>query len=364
VLATVALSLFAPSIRADTPPDRPRNLIVIDGALEPGVMRAEAFRVIGRAAGAQAQERVTYGRFEDGTARRAAFSAGVEHIAVLYSTDTAAEAVGWLDQAYGRRAAGQRYLAAYGLPLAALLAGVLGLAWVCAQALPRVAVPRAAALSPSSSLDAEPWRWRRFWQLALVPAIATPLLLWKVPTDTLPILLGDYLLLHFGLYGLLTALWMWWHGGPALAGVRRLRLVVATLLATAFGLLAVGVPVDRYLFNLTPVPVRWPVILALAASTLPYFIVDEALTRSPRAPRAAYFATKACFLVSLALAIALNPGRLFFLALIVPAILLLFVVYGLFSRWIDQRTRYPAVAATALALAFAGFIAISFPSVS
>ena len=46
-----------------------------------------------------------------------------------------------------------------------------------------------------------------------------------------------------------------------------------------------------------------------------------------------------------------------------PAILLLFVVYGLFSRWIDQRTRHPAVAAMALALAFAAFIAISFPRV-
>ena len=363
VLATVALSLFAPSIQADTPGDSPRNLIVIDGALEPHVMHAEALRVIGRVAGPDAKERVTYGRFEDGTARRAAFSAGVEHIAVLYSIDTATEAVAWLDQAYGRPASGPRTLAAYGLPLAALLGGVLGLAWLCAPALPRVAVPRAAWLSPASALDSQPWRWRRFWQLAVIPAVATPLLLWKMPTDTLPILLGDYLMLHFGLYGLLTALGMWWYGGPALARMRRGSMLVATLLATAFGLLAVGVPVDRYLFNLTPVPVRWPVILALAACTLPWFIVDEALTRSTRAPRAAYFATKACFLASLALAIGLNPGRLFFLALIVPAILLLFVVYGLFSRWSFRATGHPAVAAVANAIVFAWFIGVTFPLV-
>jgi hypothetical protein len=33
----------------------------------------------------------------------------------------------------------------------------------------------------------------------------TPLILWKLPTDFLPILLGDYLTKHFLLYGALTS---------------------------------------------------------------------------------------------------------------------------------------------------------------
>jgi hypothetical protein len=40
--------------------------------------------------------------------------------------------------------------------------------------------------------------------VVVVPALLTPLLLWTLPGQFLPILLGDYLLLHFALYGLLT----------------------------------------------------------------------------------------------------------------------------------------------------------------
>jgi hypothetical protein len=74
--------------------------------------------------------------------------------------------------------------------------------------------------------------------------------------------------------------------------------------------------------------------------------------------------SKLCFLLSLVLAIALNPHRLFFLAMIVPAILLLFIVYGLFSRWVYRQTGHPAVAATANALAFGCFIGVTFPLVA
>jgi len=360
VRATVALSLFAPSITAETPPDSPRNLLVIDGAWEPAVMHTEALRVVGRGAGPDAQERVTYGRFDDGTARRAAYAPGVEHISVLYSTDTAAETLAWFDQVYGRTPAPQPFVAGYGGPLGALLLGLLGLAWMLAPALPRVA----ASDMPRTASATAPWPWRRFWLLAVLPALATPLLLWKLPSDWLPILLGDYLVLHFGLYGLLTAAALVWRGGAALAPLRRPALLAATLAVTAFGLLAVGWPVDQLLFNLSPNAVRWPLIVALAAGTLPWFLADEALTRSPRAPRAAYFATKLCFLLSLVLAIALNPGRLFFLALIVPAILLLFIVFGLFSRWVFHRTGHPWPAAIANAIVFAWFTALTFPLVA
>ena len=68
-------------------------------------------------------------------------------------------------------------------------------------------------------------------------------------------------------------------------------------------------------------------------------------------------------MLSLVLAIALNPARLFFLAIIVPVILLFLVVYGLFSGWAYKRTGYPPVGAAAVALAFAWAIAATFPVV-
>ena len=361
VQASVGVSLFAPSITATTPADSPRNLLVIDGGLEPQVMADEALRVVGDVAGPAAAQDVTYGRFADGTARRATLSPGVEHIGVLYSAHTLGESLAWLDQAFGRPPAQRPFIDARGPWLGLLLLGVVALAWPLAMLL-----PRAAGQEP-------PWRgkpprpgwlaWRRQFALALVPAVLTPLLLWKLPTDFLPLLLGDYLALHFVLYGVLTLAGLAW-AGRRLPRANAAALAGAIMLASTWALLAIGVPVDRYVFNVSPDAVRLPLIALMFASALPYFLADEWFTRGAGAAPGAYVVTKLCFLLSLVGAIALNPERLFFLAIIVPAILLLFVVYGLFSRWIGRASGHPAVAAVANALAFGAFIAVTFPLVA
>ncbi|MBC7378351.1 MAG: alpha/beta fold hydrolase [Burkholderiaceae bacterium] len=97
VEATVGVSLFAPSITATTPHDSPRNLLVIDGALEPGMMEREAERVVGLVAGPGALPATTYGSFQDRTARRHTLSSGVEHMGVLYSAQTLSETLRWLE---------------------------------------------------------------------------------------------------------------------------------------------------------------------------------------------------------------------------------------------------------------------------
>ena len=392
VFATVGLSLFAPSISASTAANSPRNLLVVSGALEPAMMATEALRVVGRSAGQGAAALgQTSGSFAQGTARRAVLAPGVEHISVLYSATTLAETRAWLAAAAGRPLPVGGFTDTRGPALGWLLLGVVGLAWPLSRLLPVLISPTLlAAQQPRAGGRSLWWRWLGPMPVpapvlvAVLPALLTPLLLWKLPTQLLPLLLGDYLLLHFALYGLLTAAASLWlvRRAPRFTRVSRVSrvssassasrlspaggaaLLLAITLATAYVLLAVGLPLDRYVFNLRPEPVRLPLIAALCVGTLPYFLADEAWTRDPAAPPAAYLVSKLCFLLSLVAAIALNPGRLFFLAIIVPAILVLFVVYGLFSRWIFKRTGLPAVAALANALAFAGFIGVTFPLVA
>jgi dienelactone hydrolase len=358
VQATIAVSAFAPTLRADTPPDQPRNLIVVVGALEPQALKDEALRMIAPAAPGEARAGTTYGRFADGTARRVAYADGVEHIGVLYAAGTLVESVAWLDAAFGRAAASAPFLDTRGPWLGLLLLGVMALAWPLSRLLPRV------------GHRAPPGITRRgFWIAALVPAVATPLALWQVPTGFLPVLLADYLVLHFGVYGLLTALIVRRlprplpaqalsrpPGGPVV-------LVFAALATAAYVLLAVGVPIDRYVFNLQPAPGRWPWIAAMFVGTAAYFLADERLVRAAGAPRFGYAITKAAFLLSLTFAIALNLRELFFLIIIVPAILLLFVVYGTFSGLAWRHARHYAVPALANAVAFAWFVAATFPRV-
>jgi predicted alpha/beta-hydrolase family hydrolase len=350
VAATVAVSLF---LSGEIAPDRPRNLLVIDGALEPAALIDEGRRVVGRAAGGTAAEDVTYGSFAAGTARRLVLADGVEHIGVLYSGESLAAALAWLDAAFGRQSAG--FIDARGPWLGVLYLGLIALAWPLARLLPRVApAPLGAGFGR-----------RKLLAVAIVPALLTPLVLWKLPGGWLPILLGDYLALHFGVYGLLTAAGLWVAGGLRTAAPDSWRtLALAALAAAAYATFALGLPADRFVVGFVPGAERLPLLAAMLAGTLPYFTADEWLTRGPGAPRGAYAATKILFLASLAAAIALNLAALFFLAIIVPAILAFFVVYGLFSRWIYQRTGHPFAGAAANAFAFAWAIAVTFPVVS
>lgn len=349
VAATVAVSMFSPAVTATSP----RNLLVIVGALEPG-LKEEGLRVVALgAAEGRAVEGATYGSFADGTARRVAFADGVEHIGVLYSAESLTEARDWLNAAFGRTQVGPPE--ARGRWLGLLILGLIVLAWPLARLLPRVADRRLGASLP----------WRRLLPLAIAPALVTPLILWSVPTDFLPIVVGDYLAAHFALYGVLTAAGLALVGSPRppTGPVARGALAASIAAATAYAVAAFGLPIDLFATSFLPVPVRLPLLLAVLAGTLPYFLADEWLTRGEAAPGWSYAATKLCFCLSLAIAVALDLRELFFLIIVVPVILVLFVVYGLLSAWTYHRTNHPFVAGCANAVAFAWAIAATFPLV-
>ena len=94
----------------------------------------------------------------------------------------------------------------------------------------------------------------------MVAKKATQLLLWKAPTNFLPILLGDYLAVHFALYGVLTLI------GLRLAGARgfmgpmpRNGLAFAVLAVALYCIVVIGGPIDLFVTSFVPVAVRVPV---------------------------------------------------------------------------------------------------------
>jgi hypothetical protein len=237
-----------------------------------------------------------------------------------------------------------------------LIAGVVALARPCATLLPRVsAVPLGAGL-----------RWRRLWVPVVVPMLATPLLLRFVPTHFLPVLVGDYLALHYAVYGLFTLLcWRWVRRreGVAAGGypVSLAALAGAALLVIAYDFVGIVWPLNAFVTSFVPGPERLLLIAAMLVGTSAYFISDEWVTRGIGAARGAYPASKLAFLVSLAIAVSLDLEHLFFLIIIVPVIALFLLVYGSFSAWVYRSTRHPLVAALANAVAFAWAIGVTFP---
>lgn len=348
VQATVAVSVFSKVATATSP----RNLLVIVGALEPAMLRDEGLRIVGLAAGGPAEPGKIYGDFANGSARRMVEARGVEHIGVLYGRDGLNAALAWFNGAFDRNTAG--FIDARGPWLALLFGGIVVLAWPLSRLLPVFAPSRADAR----------WSWGRLSLAAIGPAVLTPLILWKLPTEFLSILLGDYLTLHFLIYGALTGATVVLLRGSVIStkNVAWKNVALAALAVAAFNVVAFGVPIDTWLFSFWPVAPRWPVIAVIACGTVPYFIADEVLTAQANRT-GGYALTKLCFLVSLALAILLNPMKLFFLAIIVPAVLVLFLIFGTISRVSLRATGHPLPGAIGNAALFAWAIGVTFPMV-
>jgi hypothetical protein len=353
--AAVAVSLFSPAVTASSP----ENFLVIVGNLE-GFLKDEALRVVGLVAEAP-QAGVTYGKFDDGSARRAVFAPGVEHVGVLYSATSLRETVDWLDQSFGRQPGTSiGDLGGRGSAILLLFAGLVLLAWPLAGRLPRVVTP-ALGMNP---------RWRELLPAALVPALATPLLLAAFPADFLGVLVGGYLAVHFALYGLITAcfcLWLRWRREPSRASRGRRRPVVALLVAgvaTLYAAGAFGLAMDQYVTSFAVTAPRLPLLLWMLGGTAIYFLADEALTRGTKLPRGANLLTRVCFLMSLGLAVTLSFEELYFLLIIAVVIIPYFVVYGLIGRWVHQATGDPVVSALPSAVAFGWALAVVFPQMS
>jgi pimeloyl-ACP methyl ester carboxylesterase len=357
VAAIVAVSPYLSMQVAELPRV---NLLFIYGAWEPAVIREQGREAVASVTDAPPQAldtSATYGHFDAGTARRLVIADGVEHIGVLYSATSLKAAVAWLDEVFewDGRPVGIDHRGPW---LGIYYLGVLLLAWPLALRLPQVTAQRLGAGS------APGWGWRKLLPVALVPPLVTPLLLWPVPTDFLAIVIGDYIALHFAVYGALTLVMLWRAGvRPLLSSTRMGALILAIVLVALFETLALSLPTHAFVASYLPAPHRLATVAALFAGTLIWFVADEWATRGINAPRPSYALTKFLFLLSLMLAVALNLRELFFLVIIIPAILVLFLVYGLFSSWIYRRTGQPLVAAITNAFAFASAIAVSFPLV-
>lgn len=344
--ATVAVSMFSPAPTESAP----RNLLIIVGDWE-GSLKEEARRVLRQAAGEDAVAGQTYDDLGPAGARRIAFAPNVEHIGVLYSPDAMREATDWLDRVFGHQGTG--YADARGPWVLLLIFSTVALGWPLTRLLPLLAeAPQGAGL-----------HGRRFWAVALAPMLLTPLVLVPLDLRFLPVAVGDYLATHFALYGVLTAAALRWVGGPGIwRGLRPPRAALwAAAAVAAYGILAIGGVVDWQVSSFWPTLQRLGLLVALLPGTLIYFAADEWLTRGPGAPRGAYALTKLCFLASLAIAIALDLPRLFFLIIMAPAMLLFFTVFGLVSGWCRTETNHPAVGALANAAIFALAIAVTFP---
>ncbi|MDG4647000.1 alpha/beta fold hydrolase [Roseibacterium sp. SDUM158017] len=334
VEAIVGISLFSQAVTEELP----RNLLIVNGALE-GMLRQEARRVM---AAIGAEEGETAGTPGEGFARRAVAAPFVEHVGVLYSPTALAEARAWLDRSFGRSVTAAP-VAAIGPAILLALLGVVLLARALGGALPEGRGPAQAAPG-------------RFWIMAALPAAATPLLLAPFDTRFLPVLVADYLALHLAVYGALVLAVAAWAGTlPARRGW------IWGLALAAYGLIAFGGVMDRYVASFFPVAGRIPIVAAILPGAILAMLADAVLLEAGRARLWRRWTARFLFLASLGIAMALDFERLFFLLIILPVILLFYLSFGLMGGWVGRRTGSVMAMGLGLGIILGWALGVTFP---
>jgi hypothetical protein len=335
--------MFSQAVTAD----EPHNLLVIVGAWEQR-LRDEALRAL-ELADPEAEAGETVGDPAAGTGRRVVLAPHVEHVGVLYSTTSQEAARDWLDATFGRSSAGP--VADRGGWIALLLVSVVVLAW-----------PLAGRLPPGRAPHPEPLPARRLALATLAPAVLTPVVLRGVDTSVLPVLVADYLALHFALQGtLVLALLGWW---GRLRGAFPLRALAIAGAVALFGIVLFGGLVDRYVASFVPHAGRIPIVLGLALGAVPWMLADAFLTDGGRAGTGRVLLVRGTLLGSLGLAVALDFEALFFLVIILPVVLLFFLLFGTMGGWVGRRTGLPAASGIGLGLVLAWALGVTFPMFS
>jgi dienelactone hydrolase len=343
--ATVAVSMFS---RAVTPTE-PGNLLVIAGAWE-GMLAAEAEAAL-RQTDPQADLGLTVGDPGQGTGRRAVLAPSVEHVGVLYSGTTLRETRDWLDSSLGR--SDDTIVPLRGGWIALLLVSVAALGWPLAALLRGFRAPQAPVRLATG----------RFLVALVIPALATPLVLRLFDTRFLPVLVADYLALHFALYGGLVLCFAALFGArPSLS--RPVATIALGLAVAGFGILVFGSALDRYVASFWPVADRVPVVMAMALGAIPFMLADATLTEAGRAPLWRTLAVRGTALASLGLAVALDFERLFFLVIILPVILLFFLLFGTAGGWVGRATWRPGVSGIGLGIFLGWALGVTFPMFS
>ncbi|HSR32515.1 MAG TPA: alpha/beta fold hydrolase, partial [Anaerolineae bacterium] len=258
--ATIAVSPVGTPVTGELP----RNLLLMAGALEPAFVRNAEERL--------AEAGGPGGDPAAGTARELVIIPWVEHVSILFSPQDHIAARDWLDATFGPQPGARNYVDRrvgwYAL-------GVLGTLLICAGLAPWVADPAGEA-APRRAL---------WWRLAALVAGASgaTLALWLLGLggiglrSLLGLNVGGYLMVWFGLAGLLSLLLLWLR--PQLPAWRTL---LGGLLAFAVLWLGVGLLGQLVWLPWLLIPRRlvlWPLGVLLL---LPWFLAAGEMVQAVR----------------------------------------------------------------------------------
>ncbi|GGB60190.1 alpha/beta hydrolase [Roseibium aquae] len=329
----VAISMYSDAVTQAFP----ARLLVISGQWEPHLraIALEKLRLV--QPGAAENTTVTSPTAE----RRAVYAPLTEHVGVLYSPQTLAEAVSWIGGAPAPSTGLAATMPRPGLWILGTLAGLWALFWPVSRLLANDS-PAPAAVPA-----------RRFIGCALLPALPAGLVL------VLPVPAPHDL----AIFGPLTAFFAVWGGlqlallRPSSFTLRRIDIGAACLLLVwSIGVFALAM--DAIWAAFVPSGPRLALFGLLTLGTVPFLIADQLLT--DRAALWRVWLLRVAPLVTLGAVMSILPTSLGVGFTVLPVLALFYLVYGTMGRWVARRAG-PTGPALALGIILAWSIAASTP---
>ncbi len=318
VEATIAISTGGGDARGV------RNLLVLAGSLE-----FTGIRQAGPALTGLDRPDTTAGDPGDGTARRYAEIAGVEHISVLFTAATHQAVVDWLDTTLGPAPSGPLLpLHRAGPALLLHLAAVLGFGLVAA-----------VVLRPGPVADGRPLGALRTAAAPLLATAAAVLVMLLVPSGWLPVEVADYAIGFVGVVGLGLLAWSGLTPRPPVAtraATRAGQLVAAVVLAASV-LAGFAVPAHLGWAHSVPSGVRWWLLAPAFLAGALLVAGLETLARDRTPGRAVLAHAWGAAVVVVGLAVAVLAGAPSFVLFVVPLFAVLLAWQGVLAAALRAR---------------------------
>ena len=295
-----AVTILVSPVDREVTPDLPRNLLLMAGSLETRFAdRAED--LLAEAGGPRRDPAA-------GTGRKLVIIPGVEHISILFSPATHAAARDWLDATFSPQPGASDYTDRRVLWYALEVLG----AFLIGAAL----APLVAESSPATKSTRPLWH-----RLAAMAggSLGATLLLWLVGQvglelhETFGLLVGGYIILWFGIAGILSLLLLWerinWPSWSDMLG----GLMAFAVLWLGVGL--VGQSVWQVWLLIPPRLKHWPLSALLL---LPWFLAFGKMTQGvkPLGRMGWWLGCSAALAGGLFLALRITPGLGFIMILI------------------------------------------------
>jgi len=307
----VAISMYSDAVT----PTFPEQLLIVSGEWEPH-LRSVALEKLHQI-DPQAAEGTTATNGD--IDRRALFAPFTEHVGVLYSPHTLAEAVSWISGRSEPRGDAVSLMPRPGFWIVGLLFAIWALFWPVSKLLP---LSRAPALTVSI---------KRFPAIAACPVLfAGGALFLPIPAPNDLAVFGP-LAAFFGVWGAVQLALL----RPQHLQIKRADILGAALLLL-WGLGVFALTMDAIWASFVPAGPRIGIMLMLCAGTIPFMMADQLL--SDHASWWRIGALRVPPLVTLGTVMGLQPTSLGVGFTVLPVLVLFYLVYGTMGRWVARRT--------------------------